>query len=145
MKISQYLVGRGFFCAVGVVEFPAGGSRTIQYGEARRSDSNNGVTVVYDESGAPWVRSRPVSCEERDWLLDHGVKFQSCYVPLSNGGDWLQKMEQLRDENAFRRMNEQPVATRRGPDGQWLDDDHAICFGGSNIYPGAPGDQDKRE
>ena len=34
--------------------------------------------------------------------------------------------------------------TKKGS-GQWEDDDHAICYGGSNIFPGDPGPQDDRE
>ena len=112
MKICQYLVGRGFFSALNTIEFPGGTQEMVGYNpaQAKKSSSNNGVTVVYDEKGEPWVRRRPITCEERDWLLDHGVSFKGAYVPHSNGGDWLDKMECLRDENEWNRMVSEPVS-----------------------------------
>ena len=110
LMISQYVVVRGFFWALGSTELPGGTSVMVGCGQARSADSNNGVSVVYDEKGEPWVRRRPITCEERDWLLNHGVSFEGAYVPHSNGGDWIDRMERLRDENAYTRMVSEPVS-----------------------------------
>lgn len=43
-----------------------------------------------------------------------------------------------------RTINRVAVRAPENP-GQWDDGDHAVCFGGSQIFPGEPGPQDNRE
>lgn len=87
-KLSHKLLDLHFFCALGTTE--QAGARphvlVVKPGTSYTTDYNNGVRVVYDERGYPWI------------LYAHGVEemlqldvagFQlvtGAYVPHSNDG-----------------------------------------------------------
>ena len=86
-KLSHNLMDLGFFSALGTSEHPAMERQEthVKRGKPNTYDSNNGVTVVYDEEGRPWIiRSVPLFSEEVRIILrnlKHGA-----YVPHSNDG-----------------------------------------------------------
>ena len=98
-KLSHKLLDLGFFSALGTSEHPGGRDEElhVRRGRPNTQDSNNGVTVVYDEDGRPWIRSIDSAAEEfqRDRVgyrgtlaslfLEHDLH-QGAYVPHSNDG-----------------------------------------------------------
>ena len=77
-NISQTLAEKPHFKQVStLVETVGGQSKTIAKGTPLTWDANNGVTVIYDEDGYPWVTpgEAPV----------HGLR-KGAYVPFSNDG-----------------------------------------------------------
>lgn len=57
-KLSHKLIDFDFFCALGTTQH-AGPRRLeiiVKRGTPNTYDHNNGVTVVYDEVGRPWIR-----------------------------------------------------------------------------------------
>ena len=81
-KISNELLEQGFFSALGTMEnaYYALRGNIVKRGKPCTWDYNNGVMVVYDEEGRPWIKhggSRPY-WEDR---LTRGD-----YVPHSNDG-----------------------------------------------------------
>jgi len=89
-KISHDLMALGFFSALGTSEHPGMIDKEIHVkrGTPHTFDSNNGVTVVYDEDGRPWITSKNYGGgieslrEANHWYaLQRGA-----YVPHSNDG-----------------------------------------------------------
>ncbi len=91
-KISHVLLDLGFFSALGTTEHagPRPQVLVVKRQTPFTYDYNNGVMVVYDEEGRPWIRSGEVSIyemvtelrnERRDNPLTRGA-----YVPHSNDG-----------------------------------------------------------
>lgn len=90
------LVGRlidlGFFSALGTLENKGGGIRMfVIKGKPLTWDKNNGITVVYDEKGWPWIGAGlepPLKGENYQYDLTRGA-----YVPHSNdGGQFVQEV-----------------------------------------------------
>ncbi|MFA5173126.1 MAG: hypothetical protein WC435_01855 [Candidatus Paceibacterota bacterium] len=87
------LIDLGFFSALGTTEYPGGGNvgSYVEKGKPFTWDKNNGVTVVYDERGWPWIgRSLepPLQGENYYFALTRGA-----YVPHSNdGGHFIQEV-----------------------------------------------------
>lgn len=60
-KLSHELIDLGFFCALGTSEkvpvLPEDGHvhSVVMLGTPLTWDTNNGVTVFYDEEGRPWI------------------------------------------------------------------------------------------
>lgn len=77
----------GFRCALGTSEPTCDGHATIKCSPnlAYRYDVNNGVLVVYDDIGAPWIAAKnEVSTEKLDELIvSYGLRL-GAYVPHSN-------------------------------------------------------------
>ena len=98
-KLSITLLEMGFFSALGTTEHPGGmavESHYVRRGRPNTWDSNNGVTVVYDELGKPWItrRGREISNHEFDEkiLFAYNPK-RGAYVPHSNdGGQFVQEV-----------------------------------------------------
>ena len=84
-KLSHKLIDIGFFSALGTSEHPGMSYEEchVKRGTANTYDYNNGVTVVYDEEGRPWISLRNVITDEfvEKFLLKRGA-----YVPHSNDG-----------------------------------------------------------
>lgn len=87
-KLSHKLLDIGFFSALGTSEEEVHvGRRT-----PNTYDSNNGVTVVYDEEGRPWI----VRNDHLDGVMEkfqiviaeHSLK-RGAYVPHSNDGGYF--------------------------------------------------------
>ena len=57
LKLSHCLLDNGFFSALGTTEHPGHSEKgvLVKRGTPFTYDQNNGVTVVYDEDGRPWV------------------------------------------------------------------------------------------
>ena len=82
-KLSQKLFNLGFFSALGTIEEDGD---NVVVGPPNTRDYNNGIRVVYDEEGRPWIlhfskMSDKVEAELRVYNLKHGA-----YVPHSNDG-----------------------------------------------------------
>jgi len=91
-KLSHKLIDLGFFSALGTIEH-AGGGRDgfpVKRGTPNTCDNNNGVTVVYDETGRPWIlHERGLSTLSLDiWrtlVMPFALK-RGAHVPHSNDG-----------------------------------------------------------
>ncbi len=98
-KLSHELIDLGFFSALGTSEHPGGMKGEGVYVKRRSPntyDSNNGVIVIYDENGRPWIIR-----DYNDLILgnrilkvihEHDLK-RGAYVPHSNdGGHFVDKV-----------------------------------------------------
>lgn len=89
-KLSHNLLDLGFFSALGTSEHPGHcqEEQHVKRGTPFTYDHNNGVAVVYDEDGRPWIKPvRDFTDEVRTavWtLLDEFKIKQGAYVPHSN-------------------------------------------------------------
>ena len=75
---SQSLREDGFIAVERSTERVAGDSKRIEKGAPFTWDANNGVTVVYDERGQPWVKKGNLNIR--------GGFRRGAYVPYSNDG-----------------------------------------------------------
>ncbi|MBI2050854.1 MAG: hypothetical protein HYT31_03530 [Parcubacteria group bacterium] len=91
-KLSHRLLDLGLFCALGTSEHPGHSEEEqhVKHGTPNTFDCNNGVVVIYDEEGRPWIKSvRDVTDEVRRalWTLNYTFNVQhGAYVPHSNDG-----------------------------------------------------------
>jgi len=88
-SLSEKLFEAGFFSAIGTTEEVGGKPRLVELGTPNRWDSNNGVTVVYDGDGRPWIIRGHVDnlsdlIPNIGWWL--GQQNHGAYVPHSNDG-----------------------------------------------------------
>lgn len=93
-KLSHVLLDLGLFCALGTTERSGVELKLVKKGMPYTTDTNNGVSVVYDEAGRPWV----MRLQEAGSLGYPGKEIQACldengkelkrgaYVPHSNDG-----------------------------------------------------------
>jgi hypothetical protein len=95
-KLSYNLMDMGFFSALGTSEHLGIGSKESYVGRGNPFtwDSNNGVTVVYDEEGRPWIKATRDVPED---LFILGPRFpqmtRGAFVPHSNdGGHFLYRV-----------------------------------------------------
>lgn len=86
MKLSHSLMDMGFFSALGTSEHPGMMSEEVYVRRGRPNtwDYNNGVTVVYDEEGRPWIHCR-YFCSTVDIEMPRGLQC-GAHVPHSNDG-----------------------------------------------------------
>ena len=94
MDVRTALTQAGFRSVFGAQEAVGGDarSRNVEKGQAMTCDSNNGVTVIYDNDGFPWIA--PIMFLERvpDFEGRMGLR-KGAYVPFSNdGGYGIRKM-----------------------------------------------------
>lgn len=91
-KLSEVLAQNGFRNVLGMFELVSGVSE-VEAGNPYTRDTNNGVAVVYDEEGDPWVMPIHIYALTGVHCLD-GISFKSgAYVPFSNdGGNQIRKM-----------------------------------------------------
>lgn len=93
-KLSHDLIDLGFFSALGTSEHPGvmRVERHVGRGIANTCDSNNGVTVVYDEDGRPWIlkddRIEEIRKEFQEVITEHRLT-RGAYVPHSNDGGYF--------------------------------------------------------
>ena len=86
VRLSCILLEYGYFSALGTTERDGD---LVGRGTPLTFDSNNGVFVVYDEEGRPWIkRVNEVTGEMREELQECGAK-RGCYVPHSNDGGYF--------------------------------------------------------
>lgn len=89
VKISNKLLDR-FFWVLGTFEnsgLMTNGGCYVVRGAPLTWDQNNGVVVVYDEEGRPWItrRNREVDLIIETYSRDFGLQ-RGAYVPHSNDG-----------------------------------------------------------
>ncbi len=87
-RLSTVLLNGGFFPVLGTTERmgPSGSNPVVLIGTQFSWDANNGIMVVYDERGWPWITlwwngARVIDGLERDFNLRRGA-----FVPHSNDG-----------------------------------------------------------
>lgn len=82
MSMQDELKTMGFCNVLGMTEHAGGNAKelTISKGTPRTWDYNNGVTVVYDNNGDPWLHRGSVR------ISDNFTR--GAYVPMSNDGGW---------------------------------------------------------
>lgn len=87
-KLSHKLIDLEFFSALGTNGYFNGrrDETHVKRGQPNTCDYNNGVQVVYDEEGRPWILqgskvTDAVVAELRAYNLKHGA-----FVPHSNDG-----------------------------------------------------------
>jgi hypothetical protein len=87
-KLSHTLIDYGFFSALGTTEREGlPGQRIIERGTPKTWDRNNGVFVVNDEIGRPWiVRVSITSIDIIETLNREFPLQQGANVPHSNDG-----------------------------------------------------------
>jgi len=90
-KLSYYLLDCGFFSALGSTEKAGRKLKIVKLGKPNTIDHNNGILVIYDEEGRPWIPpDRPAHkmalefCLP-DWIETHDLT-RGAYVPHSNDG-----------------------------------------------------------
>jgi hypothetical protein len=92
MKLSHALLDTGFFCALGTTESHGGGVSFVRRGEAKTWDSNNGILVVYDEAGRPWITTHS-KLNKLDGDVEELVRLhdlnRGAPVPHSNDGGYF--------------------------------------------------------
>jgi hypothetical protein len=86
-KLSHVLLDFGFFSALGTSERGLPPEEAlVKRGTPNTFDSNNGVTVVYDEEGRPWIMHHTcVTDEVWNALQEYSLKC-GANVPHSNDG-----------------------------------------------------------
>lgn len=86
-KLSHTLIDLGFFWVLGTTEHCGGLPREVRRRTAYQWDYNNGVAVVYDEEGRPWVLPGEKFTEKIQDRLEMGLRLtRGAYVPHSNDG-----------------------------------------------------------
>jgi len=88
-KLSHKMIDLGFFSALGTIEHVGGNSgegRYIRLGTPNTYDLNNGVAVVYDEVGRPWIMNGLHLPREIDDIISQHSLVRGAYVPHSNDG-----------------------------------------------------------
>ena len=83
-KLSHKLIDLGFFSVLGTTEH-AGGGRDgflVKRGTPNTCDYNNGVSVIYDETGRPWIFRGSLGS---DMVASFNLK-RGAHVPHSNDG-----------------------------------------------------------
>lgn len=84
--LSVFLLESGFFSALGTTEDCGGLKKLVTRGTANTHDYNNGVVVVYDEVGRPWILHHSLFKEAvKGGLQDFSLK-RGAFVPHSNDG-----------------------------------------------------------
>ena len=89
-KLSHVLNDMGFFSALGTSEHPGCCPKEVyvKVGTPNTHDSNNGVVVVYDERGRPWIvkTMSGEAAEKFDEVIEkYGLK-RGAYTLHSNDG-----------------------------------------------------------
>ena len=93
-KLSLTLLDLGFFSALGTSEYSVTHEKNyVKRGTANTYDSNNGVMVIYDEEGRPWICSTGyLTDRDMDELHGHSLK-RGAWVPHSNdGGEFVREI-----------------------------------------------------
>ncbi len=95
-KFSHRLLDMGFFCVLGTHEFGAGETEFVKRGVVYTYDVNNGVFVMYDEEGRPWIlpsglmsiawKKGNIREEFKEFPMIQRVLKQGAHVPHSNDG-----------------------------------------------------------
>lgn len=90
--LSHVLLDLGFFSALGTSEHPGMMNEGVHVkrGTPNTCYDNNGVTVVYDEVGRPWImRNAKITPEIQRAIRASSPLERGAYVPHSNDGGWF--------------------------------------------------------
>lgn len=89
--LSHILLDLGFFSALGTSEHPGMMKEEVyvKRGTPNTCDDNNGVTVVYDEEGRPWIIRNSRITPEMQAVLRAYTLERGAHVPHSNDGGWF--------------------------------------------------------
>ncbi len=90
-KLSHILIDLGFFSALGTSEHLGMTPEEchVKRGQPNTQDYNNGVQVVYDENGRPWIiHGSKVDDTVQQGLWDFNLS-RGAYVPHSNDGGYF--------------------------------------------------------
>lgn len=89
-KLSHILLDMGFFSALGTTEWAAGEKKLVLRGTPKTWDANNGVIVVYDDDGRPWISANLevgiVTLAVDKYRVGQFNLQRGAYVPHSNDG-----------------------------------------------------------
>lgn len=89
-KLSHILLDMGFFSALGTTEWVGGEKKLVLRGTPKTWDINNGVIVVYDENGSPWISPNRevgnVTLAVNKYRVGQFDLQRGAYVPHSNDG-----------------------------------------------------------
>ena len=94
-RLSCRLIELGFFCALGTEErTPIRRYRRVHKGNPLKYDARDGVTVVYDEEGRPWIKeSTGYDKDEFARLTGDYDLHWGAYVPHANDqGYWFREV-----------------------------------------------------
>lgn len=82
--LSQQLYESGFFSALGTLQ---NNGSVVKRGRPLTYDYNNGVHVIYDQQGWPWIVHRSQTSGEliAELVIDYAL-MQGAFVPHSNDG-----------------------------------------------------------
>jgi len=86
-KLSHELMELDFFCALGTSEHPGFCEEEVYVVRKtpRTYDSNNGVVVIYDEAGRPWIMAaKEIAAHAVYKLIEEFDLKRGAYVPHSN-------------------------------------------------------------
>ena len=93
--IGHELLDNLFFPALGTNESPGfiKSEEVVGVGEPLTWDTNNGMIVVYDDMGYPWIRSRKFFTSEWEvqFANQHSLK-RGANVPHSNDGGTFKQL-----------------------------------------------------
>jgi hypothetical protein len=93
-QLSHQLLDLGFFSALGTTEHagPRSVEIVVKRGTPATTDYNNGVLVIYDEVGRPWIRHYDLDDETdraiRQLQIHHKMR-HGATVPHSNDGGYF--------------------------------------------------------
>ncbi len=85
-KLSVCLCRAGFVSVYGTVEKVGDKMQEVCLGDPYTWDTNNGITVVYDEFGSPWIRRPTISLDKFANGKFENDLLRGAYVPHSNDG-----------------------------------------------------------
>lgn len=93
-QLSHVLTDTGFFSALGTTETKRSSTETagmttelVKLGTPKTWDDNNGVYVVYDEKGRPWIMRKSERADiKMSVVREHHDLNLGAYVPHSNDG-----------------------------------------------------------
>ena len=93
-KLSHWLIDNGFFSALGTTEKPGmivGNHRVVVKGIPLAWDCNNGIMVVHDEEGRPWIKrqSNVLFAQFQSIRTNFPELWRGCFVPHSNDGGYF--------------------------------------------------------
>ena len=92
MRLSQRLLERDLLPVYGTTEKLAKQQRFVPVGQPYTWDTNNGILVIYDERGWPWIKRGSDSLDTAE-LFGGEPNTRGAYVPHSNdGGEFVKKM-----------------------------------------------------
>ncbi|HEY4528466.1 MAG TPA: hypothetical protein VJJ48_01400 [Candidatus Paceibacterota bacterium] len=91
-KLCALLKSMKFYPVLGTTEYAGGNSKPVEVkkGKPLTWDRNNGVAVVYDEDGCPWIKEgfmQPGGCG--GLTINQYILTRGAYVPHSNDGGYF--------------------------------------------------------